>query len=223
MGRMGQAVRSVAAERQWPIAAELTAADLRSPEQALARAQVAIEFTTPAAAVANIRLCLAAGCPVVVGTTGWYEQLPSIADEVERENGAVLWSANFSLAANVLITVATQTARLLAAAGRRAYDVAIVETHHATKRDAPSGTARAIAQELIEERGGGVPITSVRLGHVPGIHEVLFDGAYDQLRLTHTARDRRVFAEGALLAAQWLVGKRGLFTMRDVLGLGEDV
>jgi 4-hydroxy-tetrahydrodipicolinate reductase len=113
----------------------------------------------------------------------------------------------------VLMYLAAEAARLLDT------DAAIVETHHAQKKDAPSGTAREIARAIIEERSGGVPITSVRVGHVPGIHEVIFDGQFEQLSLTHTVRDRKVFAEGALIAAEWLTSekRRGVFTMRDVL------
>jgi 4-hydroxy-tetrahydrodipicolinate reductase len=201
MGKMGRAVKSLADDRGWPIVAEPTAAD------------VAIEFTVPAAAPANIRACLKAGCPVVVGTTGWYQELPALTAEAERDGGAILYAANFSLGAHVLIALAAEAARLLDT------DAAIIETHHAAKKDAPSGTAREIAKAIIAERSGGVPITSVRVGHTPGIHEVVFDGAFDQIRLTHVVRDRKVFAEGALVAAEWLIRekRRGVFTMQDVL------
>jgi 4-hydroxy-tetrahydrodipicolinate reductase len=201
MGKMGRAVRDLALAREWPVVAELANAD------------VAIEFTTPSAAPGNIRACLAAGCPVVVGTTGWYDQLPALTEEISRAGGAMLWGPNFSVGAHVLISLAAEASRLLDT------DAAIVETHHREKRDAPSGTAREIARAIIAERSGGVPITSVRVGHVPGTHEVIFDGAFDQLRLTHTVRDRKVFAEGALAAAVWLIGekRRGVFTMHDVL------
>lgn len=201
MGKMGRAVRELAVARSWPIVAELAQAD------------VAIEFTVPEAAPANIRACLKAGCPVVVGTTGWLQELPAIAADVEREGGALLYAANFSVGAHALIALAAEAARLLDT------DAAIIETHHAAKKDAPSGTAREIAKAIIAERSGGVPITSVRVGHAPGIHEVIFDGAFDQIRLTHVVRDRKVFAEGALVAAEWLIRekRRGVFTMQDVL------
>jgi 4-hydroxy-tetrahydrodipicolinate reductase len=201
MGKMGRAVKSLAEERGWAIAADLASAD------------VAIEFTKPEAAPANIRACVAAGCPVVVGTTGWYHELPAITTEVEREGGAMLWGPNFSFGAQVLLALAAEAARLLDT------DVAIVETHHAAKKDAPSGTAREIAKAIIAERSGGVPITSVRVGHVPGTHEVIFDGVFDQIRLVHQVRDRKVFAEGALMAAEWLIRdkRRGVFTMHDLL------
>ncbi|HXB24903.1 MAG TPA: dihydrodipicolinate reductase C-terminal domain-containing protein [Gemmatimonadaceae bacterium] len=207
MGKMGRAVRDLAGAQ---VAVTLDAPF--TPDR-LANADVAIEFTVPSAAPANIRACLAAGCPVVVGTTGWYAELPSLTEEVSRQGGALLWAPNFSLGAQVMMVLAAVSARLLDT------DAAIIETHHASKKDAPSGTAREIARAIIEERSGGVPITSVRVGHVPGTHEVIFDGAFDQLRLTHEVRDRKVFAEGALVAAEWLIAEKrvGVFTMQDVL------
>lgn len=210
VGKMGRAVRDVAASRQATIALELDGPF--SPDR-LASADVAIEFSIPWAAPANIRACVAAGCPVVVGTTGWYDQLPSLTAEIERGGGSMLWAPNFSLGAQVLKYLASEAARLLDS------DAVIVETHHAQKKDAPSGTAREIARAIIEERSGGVPITSIRVGHAPGTHEVIFDGVFDQLSLTHTVRDRKVFAEGAIIAAQWLIAEKrqGVFTMQDVL------
>ena len=207
MGKMGRAVRDLAG-------AQVTVTlDAPFTPDRLANADVAIEFTVPSAAPTNIRACLAAGCPVVVGTTGWYAELPSLTEDVSRQGGALLWAPNFSLGAQVMMYLAAEAARLLDT------DAAIVETHHASKKDAPSGTAREIARAIIEERSGGVPITSVRVGHVPGTHEVIFDGAFDQLRLTHEVRDRKVFAEGALVAAEWLIAEKrvGVFTMQDVL------
>jgi 4-hydroxy-tetrahydrodipicolinate reductase len=207
MGKMGRAVRDLAG-------AQVTATlDAPFTPDRLANADVAIEFTVPSAAPTNIRACLAAGCPVVVGTTGWYAELPSLTEEVSRQGGALLWAPNFSLGAQVMMILAAVSARLLDT------DAAIVETHHASKKDAPSGTAREIARAIIEERSGGVPITSVRVGNVPGTHEVIFDGTFDQLRLTHEVRDRKVFAEGALVAAEWLIAEKrvGVFTMQDVL------
>jgi 4-hydroxy-tetrahydrodipicolinate reductase len=207
MGKMGRAVRDLAGAQ---VAVTLDAPF--TPDR-LANADVAIEFTVPSAAPTNIRACLAAGCPVVVGTTGWYAELPSLTEEVSRQGGALLWAPNFSLGAQVMMILAAVSARLLDT------DAAIIETHHASKKDAPSGTAREIARAIIEERSGGVPITSVRVGHAPGTHEVIFDGTFDQLRLTHEVRDRKVFAEGALVAAEWLIAEKrvGVFTMQDVL------
>ena len=210
LGRMGSAVRALASDAGWTIAAQI--GRLTTADQ-LADADLAIEFTRPDAAVNNIMTCLDARCPVVVGTTGWYDELPRVRDAVVARGGAMLWAANFSLGANVVALLAAK-ARLALPLGQ--FPSGLVETHHAAKRDAPSGTAREIARGLED----GAPITSLRVGQVPGTHEVVFDGAYEQIRVEHVVRDRRVFAEGALTAAGWLVGRRGVFTMRDMLEVG---
>jgi 4-hydroxy-tetrahydrodipicolinate reductase len=181
---------------------------------ALAGADVAIEFTTPSAARGNIRAALNAGTPIVVGTTGWYDQLPEVTDEVKAAKGALLWAPNFSLGALVLRQIVGEAARRLRAVPEM--DAHIVETHHAAKRDAPSGTALGLAEAAGAALGRAVPITSVRMGSVPGTHEVLFDAPFEQVRLEHVVRDRRVFAAGALLAAEWLIARRGVFTLDDI-------
>jgi 4-hydroxy-tetrahydrodipicolinate reductase len=184
-------------------------------------AEVAIEFTEPESAVANILACARAGVPVVVGTTGWYDRLDSVVDAVTAARGAMLWAPNFSVGVAVL-TVALEAA---GAAVRMAggFEPHLVETHHAAKKDQPSGTAAALARAASIRLGREVPITSVRVGHVPGTHEVIFDAAFEQVRLVHEARDRRVFADGALAAADWLRTRGpGVFTMRDVVRLQED-
>jgi 4-hydroxy-tetrahydrodipicolinate reductase len=230
-GRMGHAVARLAAERGWTVTAMIGAADNAAghgvTRASLAGADVAVEFTVAAAAPANIRACVAAGCPVVSGTTGWQDAMAAVRAEVATAGGTLLWAANFSVGVQILSDLVEQAARVVArakatAGGHAAFDVAIVETHHAGKKDAPSGTARLLAARAADGEGGGrtaesIPISSVRIGHVPGTHEVLFDAPFEQLRLTHEARDRRVFAEGALLAAGWLIGRRGVFTMHDVL------
>jgi 4-hydroxy-tetrahydrodipicolinate reductase len=208
MGQMGRAVRELARERGWPIRAELTRAEGPVTAARLAGADVAIEFTTPDTAVANITACLEAGCAVVSGTTGWSH--PNLASLVQRTRGAVLHDANFSVGAHLFFAIAARAIDLARAVG--GYDPQVIEMHHAAKRDAPSGTAR----RLVERIGGSVPVASVRVGHVPGTHALVMDGVFDQLRIEHVVRDRRVFADGALTAAAWLVGKQGLFTMDDI-------
>jgi 4-hydroxy-tetrahydrodipicolinate reductase len=152
---------------------------------------------------------------VVVGTTGWYDALPALRAEAEQSGGGVLWAPNFSVGALAMTAAAVAAARALRAGGP--FDPHLVETHHAAKTDAPSGTARAVAGAVGEAMGCVVPVTSVRVGHVPGEHEMIFDGAFEQLRVLHIVRDRRVFADGALSAASWLAGRRGVFTMDDLL------
>jgi 4-hydroxy-tetrahydrodipicolinate reductase len=218
MGKMGRALAALAPDRGFRVVAELDPARpgyAGITRESLAGAQVAIEFTTPAAAPANARACAAAGCPVVVGTTGWYDQLPSVAAEIERVGGAILTAPNFSVGVAVFDRVVAEAARLFAQLD--GFDAHLVETHHAAKKDAPSGTAGALARTASAALGRAIPVTSIRIGHVPGTHEVVFDAPFEQVRLVHEARDRRVFAEGALVAARWLVGRRGAFTMADVL------
>jgi 4-hydroxy-tetrahydrodipicolinate reductase len=219
LGRMGRAVEDLAPARGFEIVARLDSAHNRNAEgitpESLRGAQVAIEFTEPSAALANIRAALAARCPIVVGTTGWYASLPLVVNEVERADGAVLWAPNFSIGVHIFDRIVEEAARLASAA--RGFDAHIIETHHAAKKDAPSGTAGRLAQTFRQAGGRDVPVTSVRVGSVPGTHELLLDAPFEQIRLEHVARDRRVFAEGALIAAQWLVGRRGVFQMSDVL------
>ena len=220
-GKMGQAIREHAQAKGWKVAAMLgereSAGGAGISKATLGNADVALEFTEPSAAVANISAVLRSGVPVVVGTTGWYDQLPAVTQIAEKAGTAMLWSPNFSLGVNVLIELARHAGALMQPLAE--FDAHIVETHHSKKKDAPSGTAVAIGKAAGEALRRAIPTTSVRTGSVPGTHELIFDGLYEQLSLTHVARDRRVFAEGALAAADWLVGKRGVFTMRDVLNL----
>ena len=219
LGRMGRAVEQLAAERGFDVVARIDSAHNRGGVgitlDSLTGADVAVEFTQPDAAVFNIHAALAAGCPIVVGTTGWYAVLPGVINEVERTNGALLWAPNFAIGVSIFEQLVEQAVRLTSAAP--GFDAQIVETHHAAKKDAPSGTALRLAQAARRGSGRDVPVTSIRTGSVPGTHELLLDAPFEQIRLEHVARDRRVFAEGALLAARWLVGRRGVFQMRDLL------
>ncbi len=224
MGKMGKALATLAPERGFRVVASLdpSHADYRGvTKEALAGAQVAIEFTTPDAAPDNIRACAAAGCPVVVGTTGWYARRDELAAEVQQRGGALLSAPNFSVGVAVFDRVVAEAARLFGKL--EGFDAHLVETHHAAKKDAPSGTAGALAHTAEEALGRAIPITSIRTGSVPGTHEGIFDAPFEQVRLVHEARDRRVFAEGALVAARWLVGRRGVFTMQDVLSSKSEV
>lgn len=219
LGKMGRAVSHLARERGWDVVAEIargSGAEGRPIDrEQLANADIAVEFTIPDAAVANVRAVVEAGCPIVVGTTGWYGQLPELSDWVKSRGGAMLAGPNFSIGVNIFERVVEFTATLMR--DIPAFDAHLVETHHAAKKDAPSGTAITLAAAAGRGLARAIPSTSIRIGSVPGTHELLFDAAFEQIRLEHVARDRRVFAEGALVAAGWLIGKRGVFTMRDVL------
>ena len=218
MGKMGRAIAQLAPERGFTVVAEIDLSNESAgavTRETLADAVVAIEFTVPSAAPATIRACVAAGCPVVVGTTGWYDQLPAVRAEVERANGALLTAPNFSVGVAIFDRVVAEAARLFS--GVPGFDAHLIETHHTEKKDAPSGTAGSLARTAEAAMGRPIPITSIRVGSVPGTHEIVFDAPFEQVRLVHEARDRRVFAEGALVAARWLVGRTGVYGMQDVL------
>jgi len=223
MGKMGRVLEQLAPERGWEVVARINKSTNRDGSgitaTSLNGADVAIEFTVPASAPGNVKATVAAGCPIVVGTTGWSPELPTLAKWVNERRGALLTAANFSLGVNAFAQVIAVASRLLGGVG--GFDAHIVETHHAAKQDAPSGTALTLRDAAEWPRD--IPITSVRTGSVPGIHEFIFDAPFETVQLTHIARDRRVFAEGALFAAAWLIGRTGVFTMRDVLSTGTSV
>lgn len=223
-GQMGTAVSELARAKGWDVVAMIGMNGNEGGKgittQSLRGAQVAIEFTEPGAAVANISACLKAGCPVVVGTTGWHTALPEMQKLALAQGTALLWSSNFSTGVNIFLEIARRAGELMKASP--AFSARIKETHHTRKKDAPSGTAIAIEKATKGALGRDIPIDSIREGEVIGTHELTFDSEFEQIALTHTARDRRVFAEGALRAAEWLIGKKGVFTMQDVLGLGSE-
>lgn len=220
MGKMGRVLEQLAPERGWDVVARIGAEANRQgggvTRSTLAGAEVAIDFTAPNAAPANVRAAVEANCPIVVGTTGWQDELPGVSEFVKSRDGSLLTAANFSIGVNAFAEIVALASRLLGSAGR--FDAHVVETHHAAKKDAPSGTALTVRNAAATGWPREIPITSVRTGSVPGIHELIFDAPFETVTLTHTARDRRAFAEGALVAAGWLIGRKGVFTMRDVLG-----
>ena len=218
LGKMGRAIEQLAPERGFEVVARIdpNGGEATSVKRAaLNGADVAVEFTVPSASPANIRAALDAGCPIVVGTTGWYDKRGEIEKLVSERKGAVLIAPNFSVGVAAFGEIVKAAARALKSAP--GFDAHLTETHHSAKQDAPSGTAANLEKLAAKEWGRGIPITSVRTGSVPGTHEFLFDAPFEQIRIVHVARDRRVFADGALLAAKWLIGKRGVFTMADVL------
>ena len=223
-GKMGRAINDLARERGFVVTVMLGAAD--NPDGTaisrarLGEAEVVVEFTEPEAAPANIIAAARAGYPVVTGTTGWATRLDEVRSAVTEANGALVHAPNFSIGVNLFLAIAAAAGRIMRSAPE--FDAHILETHHAAKKDAPSGTAIALERSAAAALGRSIPTSSVRTGHVPGTHELWFDGAFEQLRLMHMARDRRVFADGALRAAMWVRGKRGIFTMRDVLDLGPE-
>jgi len=216
-GKTGSLVAEVASERghQVRIVTEaenkdgvwLTAENLRD-------ADAVIDFTTPQAVLADVAGCLAAGKSMVVGTTGWYGELDRVRREVERAGTGFVFGANFSYGVNLFF----QIARAAAPALQHGYSGHITERHHIHKKDAPSGTAVALQRVLAHTSSVQPDITSEREGDVTGIHTLELSSAGDRIILTHEAKSRRAFAEGAVLAAEWVVGKMGFFDFKDIFG-----
>lgn len=221
-GKTGSLVAEVARERGHQVrvlgAAEnanaqaLTADGVRGVD-------VVIDFTTPQAVVANIEACARAGASMVVGTTGWSAELPRVKELVEKSGIGFLYAPNFSVGVNVLFEIA----RAAGVALRHGYAGHIVERHHEQKKDKPSGTAAKMKQLMDQAGGAGsnLEITSIREGDIVGTHVILLDSASDTMMITHDAKSRRGFAEGAVQAAEWLAGKKGFFEFKDVLRIAD--
>ena len=214
-GKTGSLVAEVARERGHEVrvlgAAENPHAAALSPA-ALAHIGVVIDFTTPHAVLENVAACVLAGKNIVVGTTGWYNELQRIKEMVEKRGSGLLYAANFSIGVNLFFEIA----KTASAALRHQYFGQIFERHHAHKKDAPSGTAIALQRVAQDISGAKVEITSFREGDVVGMHELVFDCPVDTIYLCHNAKSRRGFAEGAIRAAEWLAGKAGFFDFKDV-------
>lgn len=213
---MGHAIEALAAERGHAVTLKLDKDDVWP---AAMDADVAIEFTTPATAVDNMRRCLEAGVPVVCGTTGWYADYEKVVAECKARNGRLFTATNFSIGMNIMFALNERLASLMR--GRDDYKVSISETHHIHKLDAPSGTALSLREQIVESgerKEESVPIASFREGEVPGTHTVVYDSEIDTITLTHEAHSRKGLALGALLAAEFLAtAKPGVYTMKDIL------
>ena len=215
-GRMGRLVESLAPEFEFHVVAAVD--EHSGPPASWPEADVAIDFSTAEAVPATVEALARRGTPIVIGTTGW-QQVEAHVRATAAEIGVVA-APNFAIGVNVFLAVSGRLGRLMAA--QPAFGGWIHELHHAAKKDAPSGTALAIERRLRDEGyTADVPIASTRAGAIPGTHTLGFDGGSETITLTHQARDRGAFARGALLAARWILGKRGWYTMTDVLGLEE--
>jgi len=234
-GKMGKAIEAAAVARGHEVVLRVSAANAGTPPKG---ADAAIEFSTPGHALTNMRLCLEMGVPVVVGTTGWYDKLPDVRALVQEYQGSLLWASNFSIGVNLFFRVNRQLAALMDQ--QPGYNARIDEIHHVHKLDAPSGTAITLANDidLRTQRYSGwelagvnpaqpstgtnlqptaVRISAERIGEVTGKHSVTWASANDRITITHEAFDRSGFAIGAVIAAEWLQKRKGLFTMDDVL------
>jgi 4-hydroxy-tetrahydrodipicolinate reductase len=218
-GAMGRVLDDTARAAGHELGAIFTSANAGEATRLLPGHTVAIDFSASGAVPAHVEAAAAAGVPLVEGTTGWQRDEAAIRKIVEGRGAALVYGANFSIGVNLFYRLVANAAQLFRGAG---YDAFIEEAHHARKRDAPSGTALALQAILSrgvgrEEQGTSVPIASTRAGHIPGTHRVGFDSAADQILLVHTSRSRAGFAAGALLAARWIVGRRGVYAFADIL------
>lgn len=227
---MGHAIEEIAVSKGHEIVLKIGIENVEDfTAEAVKKADVAIEFTSPHSAEENIIKCLGAGVPVVCGSTGWLAQYNNVVDYCNKRNGAFLYASNFSIGVNIFFELNTYLARLMAA--HPDYDVALEEIHHTQKRDAPSGTAITLAEQVlhyvktkktwvnhISDDTTELEIISERIDPAPGTHKIKYTSAIDDIEIIHTAHNRKGFAGGAVLAAEFIYGKKGIFSMKDVLG-----
>jgi 4-hydroxy-tetrahydrodipicolinate reductase len=230
-GKMGKEIEKIALDRGHEIVLKI---DITNPEdltiENLKLADVAIEFTTPASAVANYKLCFEAGIPVVSGTTGWLEQLPAVQQLCKKLDGTFFYASNYSLGVNIFFALNQKLAELMAKTSE--YKVEMKEIHHTQKLDAPSGTAITLAEGIIENipelktwvnqstnDRAEIGIISEREGQVPGTHIIKYDSEVDYIEITHLAKNRKGLAFGAVLAAEYSFEKKGILSMNDLLNL----
>lgn len=230
-GKMGRMIESLAPAHDVEIVWKIDRDDRDRLTPALFQeADVVIEFSSPSAGFDNVKLCLESGIPVISGTTGWQEQLPAAKEICLENNGAMLWASNFSVGVNLFFALNKKLTEMMA--NWPAYLPVVTEIHHIHKLDAPSGTAVTLAEGLLEkhpaferwqlgrsDQKNTIPIEAIREGEVPGTHTIQWTGPVDSITITHEAYSREGFASGALVAAKWIVGKKGVFTMSDVLGV----
>ena len=215
---MGQLVARLAGEQGHEIGLTLTSRDANRSGEDLAPqlrgCDVAIDFSVAAAVRRNVEACAQAGVPLVEGTTGWNAELDEIKKIVGQHEAALIMGANFSVGVQIFYRIAARAAELFR--GLESYDAFIEEAHHKRKRDAPSGTAVQLRDLVGGTLSREIPVTSTRAGYIPGTHRLGFDSSADQITLTHTARSREGFAAGALVAAVWIVGRKGVYEFSDV-------
>ena len=218
-GAMGRLVETQAEAAGDQIGIKLTSDDSEQDVDELAamlgRHDVAVDFSVGPAVLRNVEACVLAGVPLVEGTTGWKDQESSAREIVIEHGGGLVYGANFSIGVNIFYRIVANAAKLFGDLDQ--YEAFVEEQHHSRKRDAPSGTALRLKSVLGEFIEGEIPVASTRAGHIPGTHRVGFDSAADQITLTHMARSREGFATGALLAARWIVGRKGVYEFSEVI------
>ncbi|MBE7629731.1 4-hydroxy-tetrahydrodipicolinate reductase [Tenacibaculum piscium] len=225
-GRMGKEIEKVALQRGH----EIIIKDSGATTYDIKKADIAIDFSIPDAAFKNISHCIENQIPVISGTTGWLEKYHEIVELCNHKKGAFIYASNFSVGVNIFFELNKQLAKMMQNLPQ--YNIAIQEIHHTKKLDAPSGTAITLAEGIIENTDKiaweldaktseeNIPITAIRTPDVPGTHTTTYSSLVDTIAIKHTAHNRQGFALGAVIAAEWLVNKTGVFSMRDVLNLG---
>jgi len=230
-GKMGHAIEQIASDKGHEIVLRIGIENLEDfTLENVAKADVAIEFTSPHSAAENIKKCIEAGVAVVCGSTGWLQQLEEIKKNVTEKNGAFLYASNFSIGVNLFFELNNFLAKLMSK--HENYHVMLEETHHTQKRDAPSGTAITLAEQVmaniktkkhwvnhISDNETELEIISERIDPAPGTHKIKYSSSIDDIEIIHTAHNRQGFASGAILAAEFICDKKGIFSMKDVLNL----
>ncbi len=226
-GRMGKEIEKIALERGHEIVLKVD----KGESYDISKADIAIDFSIPESAFKNITHCFLNGVPVVSGTTGWLEKYEEAVAVCNKNNGAFIYASNFSIGVNIFFELNKQLSKMMSQL--EAYKVSIEEIHHTKKLDAPSGTAITLAEGIIDTSENtqweltentntkdlSIPITAKRIPNVPGTHTISYDSNVDSIEIKHTAHNRKGFALGAVIAAEWLVGKKGVYTMKDVLNI----
>lgn len=229
-GKMGKAIEEVALNRGHEVVIKIDQPNLHEfTKENLSKADVAIEFTGPHSAFENVKKCLEFGIPVVCGSTGWTDKLDEMKKFCSDKNGSFIYSSNYSVGVNIFFEVNKKLAALMAA--HKEYEVILEETHHTQKKDAPSGTAITLAEQILEQvkrkkqwvnelsdHPEDLEIISQRVDPAPGTHSVKYSSAIDNIEIIHTAHNRKGFAGGTVLAAEFLKDKKGFYSMKDVLG-----
>ena len=225
-GKMGKTIERIAIERGHNIVAKI---DIDTTGYDLGEADVAIDFSVPTEAFNNINKCFEKNVPIISGTTGWLDNYNNAIENCKKYNGAFIYASNYSLGVNLFFELNSRLAEMMRSFNE--YDISIEETHHTQKLDAPSGTAITLADGIIAnsdkenwnldvtESENTIPIVAKRIENVPGTHIVNYSSAVDEIEIKHTAKNRDGFALGAIIAAEWIKDKKGVFTMKDVLGL----
>jgi len=232
-GKMGKIIEEIAIQRGHKITGK-SSSQHPIGELDFDEIDVAIEFTAPHFAVKHIEHCIDNNTPVIVGTTAWNDQLPYVKDYVTKNDGSLLYASNFSIGVNIFFDLNRRLSKLMK--NHSEYSPAIEEIHHLQKMDAPSGTAISLATDMMFEnenlsswihneneppttQPGQIAVTSFRKDGVPGTHTIEYKSAIDSIEMTHTAHSRQGFALGAIIAAEWILGKKGVYTMQDVINL----